>query len=469
MHPLELSEVVKKHVEEKGLVGYRFNTVGVSDGMSMGTSGMSYSLPSRDLIADSVETTMSSQWYDGCIALPGCDKNMPGVMIGIARLDRPAIVIYGGTIRAGKSSAGETIDIVSAFQSYGEYLSGSITDAQRQDVLCHACPGPGACGGMYTANTMGVAIEAMGMSLPYSSSNPATSDNKRQECAEAAAAIRRLIVDDLTPSKILTRKAFENAIRAVMALGGSTNAVLHLLAMAKAVQPNGITPPITLDDFQRMSDSTPQIANLKPSGKYVMEDIHRIGGTPAVLKHLLDVGLLHADCLTVTGRTLGENLKTAKSLDFSSQDVIHHAENNPLHPQGHIKILRGNLAPDGAVAKLTGDEGTHFRGPANVFDSEEEMLSAMERKAITKGEVIVIRYEGPKGGPGMPEMLTPTAAVMGAGLGKDVALLTDGRFSGGSHQSGGSGRRATSPREERRRHRNHRRGSDSRVGTAGGR
>lgn len=429
MHLNDLAAQVKEGVTAAGLVGMRFNTIGVSDGISMGTEGMSYSLPSRDLIADSVETLMGAQWYDAGIVIPGCDKNMPGVIIALGRLNRPGLMIYGGTIRAGRrqTSRGEQVlDIVSAFQCYGEFLAHKIDEAARKEIIQKACPGPGACGGMYTANTMASAIEALGMSLPYSASLPATDPGKLEECLRAGQAIRHLLEQDIKPRDIMTRRAFENAVTVVMALGGSTNAVLHLLAMARAVE-----TPLTLDDFQAISDRTPLLADLKPSGRYVMEDLHGIGGTPAVMKYLLEKGLLHGDCLTVTGRTLAENLRDLPGLR-PGQDIIHPVE-NPLKATGHIRILRGNLAPGGAVAKITGKEGLRFAGPAKVYDSEEDMLHALERNEIVKGDVVAIRYEGPKGGPGMPEMLTPTSALMGAGLGADVALLTDGRFSGGSH------------------------------------
>jgi len=425
MHLDRLAASVKEGVQAAGLVGLRFNTVGVSDGLSMGTDGMSYSLPSRDLIADSIETVMGAQWYDGLITVPGCDKNMPGSVIAMARLNRPSLMVYGGTIRAGFAQ-GKPRDIISAFQSYGEYLAGTITDEQRLDIVRHACPGAGACGGMYTANTMAVAIEALGLSLPHSSSMPAEDPGKADECRRAGAAVRALLERDLKPCDILTRKSFENAMMMIMAVGGSTNAVLHLLAIAKAAH-----VPLELADFQRASDRMPLLADLKPSGKYVQEDLHAVGGTPAVMKYLLERGFLHGDAMTVTGKTLAENLADAAPL-MTGQQIIQTIE-TPVNPRGHIRILHGNLAPDGSVAKITGKEGELFSGPAKVFDSEEAMLSGLENKAISKGDVVVIRYEGPKGGPGMPEMLTPTSAIMGAGLGKDVALLTDGRFSGGSH------------------------------------
>jgi dihydroxy-acid dehydratase len=425
MHLDRLSAQIKEGVSASGLVGLRFNTVGVSDGLSMGTEGMSYSLPSRDLIADSIETVMGAQWYDALITVPGCDKNMPGSVIAMARLNRPALMVYGGTIRAGFAQ-GKPRDIISAFQSYGEFLAGTITDEQRLDIVRHACPGAGACGGMYTANTMAVAIEALGLSLPFSSSLPAEDAGKGDECQRAGAAIRLLLERDLKPRDILTSKAFENAMTMIMAVGGSTNAVLHLLAIAKAA---GVK--LELADFQRVSDRVPLLADLKPSGRYVQEDLHAIGGTPAVMKYLLARGYLHGDCMTVTGRTLAENLESAAHLK-PGQEIIHTLE-KPVFARGHIRILHGNLAPQGSVAKITGKEGELFSGIAKVFDSEEAMLAGLENKQIGTGDVVVIRYEGPKGGPGMPEMLTPTSAIMGAGLGADVALLTDGRFSGGSH------------------------------------
>ena len=425
MHLNDLAAKVKEGVQGAGLVGMRFNTIGVSDGISMGTEGMSYSLQSRDIIADSIETVMGAQWYDANISIPGCDKNMPGVIMGMARVNRPSLMIYGGTIKPGHSGS-KVLDIVSAFQSYGEFIAGKMDEDSRRDLVKHACPGPGACGGMYTANTMACAIEAMGMSLPYSSSTPAVDPAKLDECVRAGQAIKHLLEIDLKPRDIMTRAAFENAMVIVMALGGSTNAVLHLIAMARAVDVK-----LTIDDFQTVSDRVPFLADLKPSGRYVMEDVHRIGGTPAVLKYLLERGLIRGDCITVTGKTMAENLKEVAGL-VAGQDVIHPLE-RPLKQSGHIQILRGNLAPGGAVAKITGKEGMRFSGPARVFDSEEDMLRALEQGRILKGDVVVIRYEGPKGGPGMPEMLTPTSAIMGAGLGKDVALMTDGRFSGGSH------------------------------------
>src|SRR5437667_11348421 len=425
MHLLQLAERAKEGVIAAGMVGMRFNTVGVSDGISMGTDGMSYSLQSRDLIADSIETVMNAQWYDANISIPGCDKNMPGCLIAMGRLNRPSLMVYGGTIRAG-SLDGQKLDIISAFQSYGEYLSGHIDENQRKEIVRHACPGAGACGGMYTANTMASAIEVLGMSLPLSSSTPAEDPLKLDECMRAGAAIRNLLERDLKPRDIMTREAFENAMVLVTALGGSTNAVLHLIAMARSVN-----VALTIDDFQHVSDRVPLLADFKPSGSYVMEDLHRVGGVPAVLKMLLEEGLLQGDCMTVTGKTLRENVKDVPGLSSGQQIVRAFA--NPMKQTGHIQILKGNLAPEGAVAKITGKEGLRFSGPARVYDSEENMLHALERKEVQRGDVIVIRYEGPKGGPGMPEMLTPTSAVMGAGLGKDVALITDGRFSGGSH------------------------------------
>ena len=425
MHLNDLAAKVKEGVDAAGLVGMRFNTIGVSDGISMGTDGMSYSLQSRDIIADSIETVMSAQWYDANISLPGCDKNMPGCLIAMGRLNRPSLMVYGGTIRAG-CVGNQKLDIVSAFQSYGEYLAGKITEEERQQIVRYSCPGAGACGGMYTANTMSSAIEAMGMTLPYSSSIPADDPAKLEECFKAGAAIRLLLEKDIKPRDIMTREAFENAMVVIMALGGSTNAVLHLIAMARAVD-----VPLTIDDFQKISNRVPFLADLKPSGRYVQEDLHRVGGTPAVMKYLLEKGFIHGDCLTVTGKSVAENLADLPGLK-EGQVVVRPLE-NPIKATGHIHILRGNLAPEGAVAKITGKEGERFSGPAQVYDSEEQMLAALERKEIRKGSVVIIRYEGPKGGPGMPEMLTPTSAIMGAGLGKDVALLTDGRFSGGSH------------------------------------
>jgi dihydroxy-acid dehydratase len=429
MHLLDLSAKVKEGVRAAGLVGLRFNTVGVSDGISMGTDGMSFSLQSRDLIADSIETVMGGQWYDGLVTIPGCDKNMPGCMIAMGRLNRPALMVYGGSIRAGHQEGvpgGDKLDIVSAFQSYGEFISGRINEDTRQCIVRHSCPGAGACGGMYTANTMAAAIETMGMSLPYSSSTPAVDPQKLDECVRAGAAMYKLLELDLKPRDIMTRAAFENAMVVVTVLGGSTNAVLHLLAIARSV---GV--PLELADFQAVSDRTPLLADFKPSGKYVMEDLHEVGGVPAVMKMLLEAGMIDGSCMTVTGKTIAENLAGLPGLK-AGQKIVHPL-NDPIKTSGHIQILKGNLAPSGSVAKITGKEGLRFSGPARVFDCEEQILHALERKEIGKGDVVVIRYEGPKGGPGMPEMLTPTSAIMGAGLGKDVALLTDGRFSGGSH------------------------------------
>ena len=426
MHLNDLAAKVKEGVINAEMVGMRFNTIGVSDGISMGTDGMSYSLQSRDLIADSIETVMCAQWYDANISLPGCDKNMPGCVMAMARVNRPSLMIYGGTIKPGHTRSGDKLDIVSAFESYGKFLSGAIDDDTRRDIVRRACPGAGACGGMYTANTMAVAIEALGMSLPYSSSTPAEAPEKLAECYRAGEAIRNLLERDIKPSDIMTPAAFQNAIVMVVALGGSTNAVLHLIAMADAVD-----VPLQIDDFQKVSDRVPYLANLKPSGQYVMEDLHDIGGTPAVMKYLLEKQVLDGDCLTVTGRTLAENLEDVPPLPVEQQ-VIRSWE-DPIQQTGHLQILRGGLAPDGAVGKITGKEGYLFSGPARTFDCEEEMLAAVENKQIRTGDVIVIRYEGPKGGPGMPEMLTPTSVLMGAGFGSDVALITDGRFSGGSH------------------------------------
>ena len=425
MHLDKLSAEVKVGVTEAGLVGMRFNTIGVSDGISMGTDGMSYSLQSRDLIADSIETIMGAQWYDACIALPGCDKNMPGCLIAMGRLNRPSLMVYGGTIKPG-SLDGEKLDIVSAFQCYGQFVAGKINEEKRQQIVRNACPGAGACGGMYTANTMASAIEALGMALPYSASIPAEDPAKIEECRRAGEAILELLEKDIKPRDIMTREAFENAMVVVMALGGSTNAVLHLIAMARSVD-----VPLTIDDFQAVSDRVPLLADLKPSGRFVQEDLHNIGGTPAVMKYLLSEGLLTGDCLTVTAKTLAENLADLDGLS-AGQEIVRPLD-NPIKETGHIQILKGNVAPGGSVAKITGKEGLTFSGVANVFDAEEDMIAALEQNKIQPGDVVIIRYEGPKGGPGMPEMLTPTSAIMGAGLGSEVALLTDGRFSGGSH------------------------------------
>ena len=430
MHLLELNKQVKKSVEQSGLIGYQFNTIGVSDAISMGTKGMRYSLQSRDLIADSIETVMGGQWYDANVSIPGCDKNMPGVIMAMGRVNRPSLMVYGGSIKPGCATTQDNsdIDIVSAFQAYGQFISGDISEEQRSDIIRHACPGSGACGGMYTANTMATAIEVMGMTLPGSSSNPAESKAKQIECMAAGGAIKNLLQQDIRPSDILTREAFENAMIVVNITGGSTNAVLHLIAIAHSV---GIS--LTIDDFQSVSDRTPYLADLKPSGKYVMADLYGIGGTPALLKYLLKEGLISGKGMTVTGKTLAENLE--KIPEFPTDQSIIRPLSKPIKSTGHIQILRGSLAPGGCVGKITGKEGTIFKGQARVFNSEDEMVAALEAGTIRKGtkSVVIIRYEGPKGGPGMPEMLKPSSALMGAGLGGDVALVTDGRFSGGSH------------------------------------
>ena len=428
MHLLDLSTLVRDSVRDAGLVGYRFNTIGVSDGISMGTTGMRYSLQSREIIADSIETVMQGQWYDANISLPGCDKNMPGVAIAMGRVNRPSIMVYGGTIQPGCSKTGESIDIVSAFQSYGQYISGEINEEQRFDIIRNACPGGGACGGMYTANTMATAIETLGLTLPGSSSSPAESEAKKVECRNVGAAIKNLLKEDIRPRDILTRQAFEDAMVVVTVLGGSTNAVLHLIAIAHSV---GVK--LTIEDFQKVTDRTPFLADLKPSGKYVMADMHQIGGTPGLLKYLIKEGLIDGNGITVTGKTVKENVKDEP--DMPTDQEILRPLSNPIKATGHLAILRGSLAPGGSVGKITGKEGTRFEGKAKVYDAEDDFISALERGEIKKGEktVVVIRYEGPKGGPGMPEMLKPSSAIMGAGLGKDVALLTDGRFSGGSH------------------------------------
>jgi dihydroxy-acid dehydratase len=426
MHLNELAKIVKQGVWDNDLVGLVFNTIGVSDGISMGTDGMRYSLVSRDIIADSIETVCGAQYYDALIAVPGCDKNMPGSVIAMGRLNRPAIMIYGGTIAAGRYK-GEDLNIVSAFEALGKKIAGQLGDDDFKCIVQHSCPGAGACGGMYTANTMASAIEALGMSLPFSSSNPALSEEKKKECASAGKAIRLLLEKNIKPSDIMTSEAFENAITVVMVLGGSTNAVLHLIAMAKSV---GIE--VTQDDFQRISDKTPVLADFKPSGKYLMHDLHRHGGVPAVMKYLLKNGLLHGECLTVTGKTLAENLANAVTLDFESQKIIFPLE-NPLKATGHLQILYGNLATGGSVAKISGKEGNRFEGTARVFDGEFELINGINSGKIKSGDVVVIRYVGPKGAPGMPEMLKPTSALIGAGLGSSVALITDGRFSGGTH------------------------------------
>ena len=426
MHLNELAQIVKKGVWESDLVGLIFNTIGVSDGMSNGTDGMRYSLVSRDVIADSIEAVCGAQYYDGLIALPGCDKNMPGCVIAMGRLNRPAIMVYGGTIAAGHYK-GQDLNIISAFEALGQKLAGQLEEADFKGIIQHACPGAGACGGMYTANTMASAIEAMGMSLPYSSSNPALSEEKRKECIDAGKAIRILLEKDIKPKDIMTRKAFENAITLIMVLGGSTNAVLHLLAMARSV---GV--PLSQDDFQRISDRTPVLADFKPSGKFLMQDLHPFGGVPGVMKYLLQQGLLHGDCLTVTGKTIAENLVEVPDIDFDKQKIIYPLS-HPIKSTGHLQILYGNLATGGSVAKISGKEGEMFTGPARVFDGEFELIEGINTGKIRAGDVVVIRYVGPKGGPGMPEMLKPTSAIIGAGLGKSVALITDGRFSGGTH------------------------------------
>ncbi len=426
MHLNQLAQWVKQGTnDQEELIGLIFNTIGVSDGISMGTSGMRYSLPSRDIIADSIETVVSAQWYDGVATVVGCDKNMPGAMMALGRLNRPSILVYGGTISPG-CYADKTLDIVSAFEALGQKNAGTIDDEFFKGVVKHACPGPGACGGMYTANTMASAIEAMGMSLPYNSSIPANTPEKKAECLRVGKALRHLLIEDIKPSDIMTRKAFENAVTVVMALGGSTNAVLHLIAIAKSVG-----TPLTIDDFQVISDKTPFIADLKPSGKYVMEDLYRIGGVPAVMKLLLKEGYLHGDCLTVTGKTLAENLEKLESLAEDQQIITSFQQ--PIKESGHLQILYGNLANEGSVAKITGKEGTEFTGKARVFDGEDAANAAINNKEIQEGDVLVIRYCGPKGAPGMPEMLKPTSAIMGQGLGDKVALITDGRFSGGTH------------------------------------
>lgn len=426
MHLNELAQHIKKSVWDQEMVGLIFNTIGVSDGMSNGTDGMRYSLVSRDVIADSIETICGAHYYDGLIAVPGCDKNMPGCLIAMGRLNRPSIMVYGGTIAPGHYK-GQHLNIISAFEALGEKIAGKLSEEDFKGIIQNACPGAGACGGMYTANTMASAIEALGMSLPYSSSNPATSDAKQQECIEAGKAIRVLLENDIKPSDILSRKSFENAVTIVMVLGGSTNAVLHLLAMARSV---GVE--LTQDDFQRISDRTPVLADFKPSGKYLMQDLHPYGGVPAVMKYLLKQGMLHGDCLTVTGKTIAENLEQAVDLDFQAQDIIRPVT-NPVKSTGHLQILYGNLAPGGSVAKISGKEGELFKGPARVFDGEFELVEGINSGKIRSGDVVVIRYVGPKGAPGMPEMLKPTSAIIGAGLGKSVALITDGRFSGGTH------------------------------------
>ena len=425
MHLNALAANLKKLVTQENLVALNFYTIGVSDGISMGTSGMRYSLVSREVIADSIETNAGAQFYDGIISIAGCDKNMPGVIMGMSRLNRPSLMVYGGTIAPGKYK-GETLDVVSAFEALGKKFAGTISDEDYKGVIDHACPGAGACGGMYTANTMASAIEALGMSLPYSASNPAISEDKKNELKQAASAIKNLLEKDIKPSDIMTFKAFENAIRLVIVLGGSTNAVMHLIAMAKTI---GVK--LTLDDFVRLGNTTPMLADFRPSGKYVMEDLHKIGGVPGVMKYLLKEGMLHGDCMTVTGKTIAENLADLPDLS-AGQDLLHTVA-NPIKASSHIRILYGNLAREGAVAKITGKEGERFEGTAKCYDSEQDAINAMKEKKVVAGDVVVIRYIGPRGAPGMPEMLKPTSVLMGEGLGKDVALITDGRFSGGSH------------------------------------
>ena len=426
MHLNDLAKVIKQGVWDNELVGLIFNTIGVSDGISNGTDGMRYSLVSRDIIADSIETVCGAQYYDALIAVPGCDKNMPGALIAMGRLNRPAIMVYGGTIAPGRYK-GEDLNIISAFEALGKKIAGQLSDEDYKGIVMNSCPGAGACGGMYTANTMASAIEALGMSLPYSSSNPALSDDKQKECAAAGKAIRLLLERNICPKDIMTRKAFENAITVIMVLGGSTNAVLHLIAMAKSVD-----VPLTQDDFQAISDKIPVLADFKPSGKYLMQDLHKYGGVPAVMKYMLQKGLLHGDCLTVTGKTIAENLANAPDLDFDDQKIIYPLE-NPIKATGHLQVLYGNLAKGGSVAKISGKEGEKFVGPARVFDGEFQLINGINSGKIRPGDVVVIRYVGPRGAPGMPEMLKPTSAIIGAGLGKSVALITDGRFSGGTH------------------------------------
>ena len=426
MHLNDLAAEVKKSIWENDLVGLTFHTIGVSDGMSNGTPGMRYSLVSRDVIADSIETVCGAQYYDGLITVPGCDKNMPGSLIAMGRLNRPSLMLYGGTIAPGHYN-GQDLNIVSAFEALGQKMAGQLDEADFMGIVKHACPGAGACGGMYTANTMASAIEALGMSLPYSSSNPALSDEKKQECKDAGAAIRLLLERDIKPRDIMTRKAFENAVSVIMVLGGSTNAVLHMIAMAKSV---GVS--FTQDDFQMISDKIPVLADFKPSGKYLMQDLHQYGGVPAVMKYMLAQGWLHGDCLTVTGKTIAENLAGVHDLDFDQQKIIYPKE-NPIKATGHLQIMYGNLATGGSVAKISGKEGDMFEGPARVFDGEHALIEGINSKKIQPGDVVVIKNVGPIGAPGMPEMLKPTSAIIGAGLGKSVALITDGRFSGGTH------------------------------------
>lgn len=426
MHLNGLAEIVKKGVKKENMVGLMFHTIGISDGMTNGTDGMRYSLISRDIIADSIEAVCAGQYYDGLVTVPGCDKNMPGSLIAMARLDRPSIMVYGGSIAPGHYK-GEDLNIVSAFEALGNKIAGKLSDEDYEGIIKNSCPSAGACGGMYTANTMASAIEALGMSLPYSSSYPALSREKKEECEFAGHYIKILLEKDIKPSDIMTPKAFENALRIIMILGGSTNAVLHFIAIAKAIGYD-----LTLDDFQKMSDKTPLLADLKPSGKYLMEDLHNVGGVPAVMKYLLDLGLLHGDCLTVTGKTIAENLEHVTSIIDRDQKIIKDIS-EPIKETGHIRILYGNLAEKGCVAKITGKEGNSFTGTAVVFDGEKEFIKGIEDQKIKAGNVVVIKNEGPKGAPGMPEMLKPTSALMGSGLGKNVALITDGRFSGGTH------------------------------------
>ena len=426
MHLNDLAAEVKKSIWENYLVGLTFHTIGVSDGMSNGTPGMRFSLVSRDVIADSIETVCGAQYYDGLITVPGCDKNMPGSLIAMGRLNRPSLMLYGGTIAPGHYK-GQDLNIVSAFEALGQKMAGQLDEADFKGIVQHACPGAGACGGMYTANTMAAAIEALGMSLPYSSYNPALSDEKKQECKDAGAAIRLLLERDIKPRDIMTRKAFENAVAVIMVLGGSTNAVLHMIAMAKSV---GVS--FTQDDFQIISDKTPVLADFKPSGKYLMQDLHQYGGVPAVMKYMLAQGWLYGDCLTVTGKTIAENLASVPDLYFDQQKIIYPKE-NPIKATGHLQIMYGNLATGGSVAKISGKEGELFEGPARVFDGENALIEGINTKKIQPGDVVVIKNVGPIGAPGMPEMLKPTSAIIGAGLGKSVALITDGRFSGGTH------------------------------------
>lgn len=426
MHLNQLAAIIKKEVIATNMVGLIFNTIGISDGITNGTDGMRYSLVSREIIADSIQSVVDGHYYDAVISIPGCDKNMPGSIIAMGRLNRPSIMVYGGTIAPGKYK-GKELNIVSAFEALGEKIAGTISDEDYLGIIKNSCPGAGACGGMYTANTMAIAVETLGMSLPYSSSNPAISNEKIQECKDAAHYIKILLEQNICPKDIMTKDAFENAITALIALGGSTNAVLHMIAMAKSVDVK-----ISLDDFQRISNKTPLIADFKPGGNYLMQNLHEKGGVPMVLKYLLKKGMLHGHCMTVTGKTLAENLANAADIDFETQNIIKPTE-SPIKSTGHIQILYGNLAETGSVAKLTGKEGEKFSGPAKVFDGEKELIQAISDKKIAAGDVVVIRYVGPKGGPGMPEMLKPTSAIIGAGLGKSVALITDGRFSGGTH------------------------------------